>query len=191
MSGTQDGNFAVQNSYSQTAEKELAQQAQSGIEHEENGAAEKDEKALSPSQKMDELIRGSRPKNLKREVEKLRKETAKFRNLTREEASQKEALAAKAAQIEQELEQLRKSNRNLQIMRELDKAGCLKSDLVARDIPNDCENISEFIQKYKADNGFLFQVKKNSRGGAFKPSTTTNLTPSQQMDAAIRKALGR
>ncbi|MBS4760298.1 MAG: hypothetical protein KHX03_06335 [Clostridium sp.] len=182
MSGTQDETFGVENSGLQ---EDFTPNLQSGTEEEQT------QEKLSPAQKMDRLLRSSNPNSMKKEIEKLRKESAKYRTASRNEAEQRAALEEKAHEIQKELDALRISNRSLKVLRALDKAGCIKSELVAKDIPSDCENLEEFIEEYKAMNDFLFKEKKQSYGGIFKPSSTKNLTPSQQMDAYIRAALGR
>lgn len=201
MSGTQGLNFAAQSS------SDGSQQGQSGIdqtlsnsaqEAEKQGAEETEktevEKALTPSQKMDELIRGTSSANMKKEIEKLRKESAKYRNSSKSEAEQKLLLQAKAQEIQQELDALRKENRNLSVIQKLDKAGCIKSELVAKDIPDNletAEDLDNFIKAYKEKNKFLFNAPKQNVGSSFKASGVKNLTPSQRMDAYIRAALGR
>ena len=201
MSGTQGLNFAAQSS------SDGSQQGQSGIdqtlsnsaqEAEKQGAEETEktevEKALTPSQKMDELIRGTSSANMKKEIEKLRKEAAKYRNSSKSEAEQKLLLQAKAQEIQQELDALRKENRNLSVIQKLDKAGCIKSELVAKDIPDNletAEDLDNFIKAYKEKNKFLFNAPKQNVGSSFKASGVKNLTPSQRMDAYIRAALGR
>lgn len=201
MSGTQGLNFAAQSS------GDGSQQGQSGIdqtlsnsaqEAEKQGAEETEktevEKALTPSQKMDELIRGTSSANMKKEIEKLRKEAAKYRNSSKSEAEQKLLLQAKAQEIQQELDALRKENRNLSVIQKLDKAGCIKSELVAKDIPDNletAEDLDNFIKAYKEKNKFLFNAPKQNVGSSFKASGVKNLTPSQRMDAYIRAALGR
>lgn len=198
MSGTQGLNSAAQ---------VIEQQGQSGIdqtlsnsaqEAEKQGAEESEktevEKALTPSQKMDELIRGTSSANMKKEIEKLRKESAKYRNSSKSEAEQKLLLQAKAQEIQQELDALRKENRNLSVIQKLDKAGCIKSELVAKDIPDNletAEDLDNFIKAYKEKNKFLFNAPKQNVGSSFKASGVKNLTPSQRMDAYIRAALGR
>ena len=201
MSGTQGLNSAAQSS------GDALQQGQSGIdqtlsgsaqEAEKQGAEETEktevEKALTPSQKMDELIRGTSSANMKKEIEKLRKEAAKYRNSSKSEAEQKLLLQAKAQEIQQELDALRKENRNLSVIQKLDKAGCIKSELVAKDIPDNletAEDLDNFIKAYKEKNKFLFNAPKQNVGSSFKASGVKNLTPSQRMDAYIRAALGR
>lgn len=183
MSGTQDEFSAAQ---------EL-QSGQSGIDQniekeiEQNDSPQK----LSASQKMDLLLRGTSGDSMKKEIEKLRKESAKYRVSSRDEALQKQEIEQKAHEIQKELDALKSSHKSLSIMRKLDKAGCIKSELVAKDMPADCENLDDFIESYKSENAFLFKTQKQSRGGTFKPSVSKSLTPSQQMDAYIRRALGR
>lgn len=186
MSGTEDKNFVALNS--QSAEvTQVVQQSQPGAETTEGG------NALTQSERMNQMIRSSSPKTMQREIEKLRKESAKYRTSSRDEANEKLEIIEKAREVQQELDALKAQHRTLKIMRALDSAGCIKSELVAKDIPDDCKDFDEYIKTYKVENGFLFNSarQKQSRGGAHKPSTTVNLTPSQQMDMSIRKALGR
>lgn len=192
MSGTQDENSAAKNS------QELLQQVQAGSEQNiEESVREVEnlrDKELTPAQKMDLLLRGQSPAQLKREIEKLRKEAAKYRTSSKKEEEQKLALQTRAQEIQNELDALKNAHRTLAVIRKLDKAGCIKSELVAKDIPDDLElgeGMDEFIERYKEENEFLFQQNRaNNFGGTFK-STTKVLTPSQQMDAYIRAALGR
>ena len=197
MSGTQEENLSAKNAQFSTTEKPESLK-QSGIEKEDSDSQKVSEleshelgKKLSPSQKMDMLLRGSNTEVMKKEIEKLRKEAAKYRVASKTEESQKLAITQKAKEIQKELEELRTNNRNLIIMRKLDKAGCIKSELVAKDIPQDCENLDSFIEKYKEENKFLFKTPKQNIGGTFKSSGRKNLSPSQRMDAYIRAALGR
>lgn len=185
MSGTEDKNFVVLNSKSAAVTQE-GQQTQTGAE-------KTGERELTSSEKMNEMIRSSSPKHIHREMQRLRDESAKNRKTLKTEAEEKLNLQAKAEEIQAELTALKATHRSLNIMRLLDKAGCIKSELVAKDIPEDCKDFEEFIENYKKENGFLFQSlqQKQNRGGSYKPSTTVNLTPSQQMDAYIRQALGR
>ena len=193
MSGTQDENSAAQNS------QEFLQQVQAGseqnIEKSVREAENLRDKELTPAQKMDLLLRGQSPAQLKREIEKLRKEAAKYRTSSKKEEEQKLALQTRAQEIQNELDALKNAHRTLAVIRKLDKAGCIKSELVAKDIPDDLElgdGMDEFIERYKEENEFLFQQNRaNNFGGTFKSCTTKVLTPSQQMDAYIRAALGR
>ena len=187
MSGTQDINSAVEN------QQDVSQQAQSGIETKE---VEEDvtnqSENLSPAEKMDRLLRGySSPMQMKKEIEKLRKEAAKYRTVSKNETEQRAFFQKQSEDFLEELTSLKKAKRNLEVMRALDKAGCIKSDLVAKDVPSDCENLEEFIENYKEENKFLFTAPKKTIGSSFKTSTTKNLSPAQQMDAYIRAALGR
>lgn len=184
MSGTQDNNLSEQNS------QNTVQASQSGIDTSHQNEGTKEEK-LSPSQKMDRLIRGTTNSYLKKEIEKLRKEAAKYRTVTRNEVLKKIELQKKSAEIQKELDELKETNRHLKIVRELDKAGCKKSELVFKDVPNDCENLEEFIKNYKEENQFLFSEPPKNIGSTFKTSGTKNLSAAQKMDAYIRAALGR
>ena len=184
MSGTQDTNLSANNP------QENLQAGQSGIDQTPPNHEEKEEN-LTPSQKMDRLIRGTTAGGMKKEIEKLRKEAAKYRFVSRTEALQKTENKKKAAENPKELEELKETNRNLKIVRALDKAGCIKSELVSKDIPKDCEDLEGFIEKYKEENQFLFSAPRKNIGSTFKTSGTKNLTAAQKMDAYIRAALGR
>lgn len=185
MSGTQDIIPAEQNS------SEIVQSVQTGIDENEKQQETQNPEQLTPAQKMDNLLRGSSSGYLRKEIEKLRKESARYRIASKTEAAQKLEVMKKAAEVQKELDMLKESNRNLKIMRALDKAGCIKSDLVSKDIPLDCEDIDEFIKNYKDANQFLFKNPPESIGSTFKTSGTKNLTPAQRMDAFIRAAAGR
>ena len=183
MSGTQE-NLSAENkqNISQPNQVELDSISQNQKETENE---------LSPTQKMDNLLRRNSTSLLKREIEKLRKEAAKYRVSSKNEFEEKELFKQKNAEITKELDALKLKHRELEIIRTLDNAGCLKSELVARDIPHDCENLKDFINNYKEENKFLFKQHKENIGSSFKTSTTKNLSPTQQMDAYIRAALGR
>ena len=193
MSGTQDEIFAAKNP------QEILQPVQAGSEQIIKESAQEaenlQEKELTPAQKMDLLLRGHSPAQMKKEIEKLRKEAAKYRTSSKKEEEQKLALQTRAQEIQNELDALKQEHKNLTVIRKLDRAGCIKSELVAKDIPDNLESSEEldkFIEQYKEENGFLFQESKsNNLGGTFKTCTTKVLTPSQQMDAYIRAALGR
>ena len=193
MSGTQDEIFAAKNP------QEILQPVQAGSEQIIKESAQEaknlQDKKLTPAQKMDLLLRGHSPAQMKKEIEKLRKEAAKYRTSSKKEEEQKLALQTRAQEIQNELDALKQEHKNLTVIRKLDRAGCIKSELVAKDIPANLESSEEldkFIEQYKEENGFLFQESKsNNLGGTFKTCTTKVLTPSQQMDAYIRAALGR
>ena len=187
MSGTQDLNSTAQITVN------TAQDGQSGIGSDFQTPApeaevEENEKELTPSQKMDALLRGNSTGQMKREIEKLRKEAAKYRTSSKAETQQKLEIKAKADEIQKELDALKKEHRNLSLIQKLDRAGCIKSELVAKVTAEDLET---FIEDYKENNKFLFKAQKQNAGGTFKASGIKNLTPSQKMDAYIRAALGR
>ena len=210
MSGTQDLNLATKeekllqtdrsgtgqlNETSRETSLEVSRDAfQKAAQEAAAEESEQEEKVLTPSQKMDALIRGTSSGYMKKELERLRKEAAKYRNSTKIENQAKLELQAKAEEISKELEALKAEHRTLSIIQKLDKAGCVKSELVAKDIPSDLsssEELDNFIRNYKEENKFLFKTPKQNAGGVFKSSGRKNLTPSQQMDAYIRAALGR
>ena len=100
-------------------------------------------------------------------------------------------LEQQAAEIKSELETLKKAHRAELLMRKLDAAGCIKSTLVVKDIPENCDDIDTFIENYRSENSFLFNKNKISSNDFFKPQKSQLLSASQQMDRVIRKALGR
>ena len=175
MSGTQDLNLAAKeekllqtdrsgsgqlNETSRETSLEVSRETfQKAAQEAAAEESEQEEKVLTPSQKMDALIRGT-----------------------------------SSGYIKKELEALKAEHRTLSIIQKLDKAGCVKSELVAKDIPSNLsssEELDNFIRNYKEENKFLFKTPKQNAGGVFKSSGRKNLTPSQQMDAYIRAALGR
>ncbi len=182
MSGTEDKNFDELNSPNMDDDTQSLPGAN-------NNLNEKEE--LSASQKMDLLIRASSSKSMKKEIERLRKEAARYRTSSREESAIRLQIQAKADEIQNELNALKASHNSLTLIRKLDKAGCIKSELVVKDIPSDCEDVDSFITDYKKENPFLFSSKKQNIGGMFKPSKNLNLTSSQKIDKIIRSALGR
>lgn len=126
---------------------------------------------------------------LSSDLSKTRAEAANYRVKSKDKETVEETLAS----IQKELENTKKENITVKRIAQLEKAGCLKSELVAREIPEDCDDIIGFIKTYKEnpDNAFLFGDKRQSHGGAFKPAKQNNTTPSQQMNSFIRSATGR
>ena len=183
MSGTQENILAAENT------EQSQPTNQSGIDESQQSFEEN--AAIPPAEKMDMLLRGNSPNYLKREIEKLRKEAAKYRISSRAESEQRVLYQKKSEEIESELQTLKKSHYNLKVMRALDKAGCIKSELVAKDMPDNCEDLDKFIETYKEENKFLFKAPKQNIGTSFKSSGAKNLTSAQKMDAYIRAALGR
>lgn len=94
MSGTQDLNSTAQITVN------TAQDGQSGIgaifKHRPRRPKSRKRKELTPSQKMDALLRGNSTGQMKREIEKLRKEAAKYRTSSKAETQQKLEIKAKA-----------------------------------------------------------------------------------------------
>ena len=163
------------------------EQAGSGQTAGQTGAAPK----LSPAQKMDRILRSKRTESMKKEIEKLREEASKNRIAAKEAIEARTLLEQQAAEIKSELETLKKAHRAELLMRKLDAAGCIKSTLVVKDIPENCDDIDTFIENYRSENSFLFNKNKISSNDFFKPQKSQLLSASQQMDRVIRKALGR
>ena len=149
------------------------------------------EKQITANQKMDKLLRDGSHSQLKKEIESLKKETAKYQNDLSNATEQNNNLQKLTNEIYSQIDDLKRANKELAILRTLDNAGCIKSDLVIKDIPADCDNLQHFIDEYKEANPFLFKKNKLNIGSNFKTSNTKSLSPSQQMDAYIRAALGR
>lgn len=128
---------------------------------------------------------------LKKEIAELRKEAAKYRNSAKATSTEKQTVEEQLRVIQEKLQETEKENKRVKVESLLDKSGCIKSDLVAKVIPNDCEDISAWIEDFKKNNAILFKTEKQNKGGGYKPTANNNLTPSQQMDYYIRSAMGR
>lgn len=126
---------------------------------------------------------------LKNQIADLRKEAAKYRISAKNYSAEKQIAEDQLKSLQEELTTAKKENRFVKCQMLLDKAGCIKSDLVANIIPDDCEDIQAWIEEYKRDNEILFN--KQDHGGAFKPSQINNLSPSELMNSFIRQAAGR
>lgn len=127
--------------------------------------------------------------SLKEQISELRKEAAKYRTTAKTTATEKQTVEEQLKVLQEEFAKTKKENTIVKRQSLLDKAGCIKSDLVVNVIPDDCEDVQAWIDSYKKENEILF--KKENHGGSYKPSSTTNLTPSQMMDNYIRAAAGR
>lgn len=128
---------------------------------------------------------------LKAQIAELRKEAASYRVSAKNSANEKQTVEEQLKLLQEEFKRTKEENRTVRLQSMLDKAGCIKSELVLKDIPADCEDPKAWIEKYKQDNAFLFKQESSNHGGAHKPQGAKNLTPSQQMDNFIRTALGR
>ena len=127
--------------------------------------------------------------SLKEQISELRKEAAKYRTSAKTTATEKQTVEEQLKALQEEFAKTKKENTLVKRQSLLDKAGCIKSDLVVNVIPDDCDDVQAWIDNYKKENEILF--KKENHGGSYKPSSTTNLTPSQMMDNYIRAAAGR
>ena len=172
MSGTQDEIFAAKNP------QEILQPVQAGSEQIIKESAQEAEnlqdKELTPAQKMDLLLRGHSPAQMKKEIEKLRKEAAKYRTSSKKEEEQKLALQTRAQEIQNELDALKQEHKNLTVIRKLDRAGCIKSELVAKisltiwNLPKNWTNLSNSIKR-KTD-FFFRRAKTTTLAGRLKPA---------------------
>lgn len=93
--------------------------------------------------------------------------------------------------LQEELAQAKKENLLVKRQALLDKAGCIKSDLVVSVIPEECEDVQAWIDNYKKENEVLFKKESTNHGGNYKPSNTKNMNPDEVMNMFIRTAAGR
>ena len=126
-----------------------------------------------------------------KEIAKLHRECAKYRSMLNASNDEKVNLQKMYDNLQQQYDSVSIQNKTQQIIHKLQNVGCLKPALVLKDIPQDCENLDEFIQNYKNENYFLFEQPKERHGFAFRGGRARNYTTSQQMNSYIRSALGR
>lgn len=127
----------------------------------------------------------------KNEIAKLHRECAKYRTALNTTNDEKANLQKQFDELKIELEKIVNVKKEQDILFKLEKAGCLKPNLVLSEIPADCEDLDGFIKNYKNENLFLFERKKQKHGFSFRGSRSSNYTTSQQMNNYIRSALGR
>lgn len=125
------------------------------------------------------------------EIAKLHRECAKYRNALKASNEEKADVQRQFDEIKTELDSVCKQKIQQDILFKLEKSGCLKPSLVIKEIPEDCENIDDFLASYRAENPFLFESPKVKHGYSFRGGRASNYTTSQQMNNYIRSALGR
>ncbi len=125
------------------------------------------------------------------EIAKLHRECAKYRNALKSLNDENADIQKQLGNVQSELESANKQNFQQSVLHKLELNGCLKPLLVLKDIPEDCNDIDEFLASYKKENSFLFKSEKIKHGFSFKNSRAVNYSPSQQMNNYIRSALGR
>lgn len=125
------------------------------------------------------------------EIAKLHRECAKYRTALNSSNTEKADLEKLFQNLKADFDSVSRQKYNQEILHKLEMAGCLKPDLVLKDIPVDCENLDGFLADYKKNNNFLFKKEKVRHGFTFRGGKSTNYTPSQQMNNYIRSALGR
>jgi hypothetical protein len=130
---------------------------------------------------------GAKIAALEAELADVRKEAASYRN----KAKGKETVEEQLKALQDEFAKTKRENRLVKNQSLLDKAGCIKSDLVATVIPDDCDNVQEWIDNYKKDNEVLFKTATTNHGGNFKPSNGNNTNPHEAMNEFIRARSGR
>ncbi|MCR5261571.1 MAG: hypothetical protein K6C94_06995 [Candidatus Gastranaerophilales bacterium] len=125
------------------------------------------------------------------QIARLHKECAKYRTALNTSNSEKAELEKLFNNLKADYASISKQNYDQSIITKLEKAGCLKPSLVLKDIPEDCQNVDEFVQEYQQNNPFLFKKPQTRHGYTFKNGKASNYTASQQMNNYIRSALGR
>lgn len=125
------------------------------------------------------------------ELAKLHRECAKYRTALNSTSDEKISLQKQFDDLKIQLAEVTNQKREQEILFKLEKNGCLKPKLVLSEIPADCDDLDEFLSKYKNENPFLFKTKKEKHGYSFRGVRASNYTASQQMNNYIRSALGR
>ncbi|MBQ2643980.1 hypothetical protein IJG14_00225 [bacterium] len=151
----------------------------------------------SPEENNDENQLNSEPevqnlsqKQLK-QIAKLHKECAKYRTALNASNAEYADLKSLFQNLQVQFDTVSKQKNNQDYIHKLENLGCLKPELVLKDIPDDCQNFDEFINEYQINNPFLFKKTKYRHGFSFRGSKSSNYTASQQMNNYIRSALGR
>lgn len=134
---------------------------------------------------------GAEIQSLKEQISELRKEAAKYRTAAKSNAGEKQSIEEQLKALQDEFAKTKKENQTVKRTALLDKAGCIKSDLVVNIIPEYCDDIEAWIKEYKKENEVLFKQEIIKHGGGYKPSSSNNLSPSQVMNSFIRTAAGR
>lgn len=124
---------------------------------------------------------------LKEQIADLRKEAASYRT----KAKGKETVEEQLKALQDEFAKTKRENRLVKNQSLLDKAGCIKSDLVASVIPDDCDNVQEWIDNYKKENEVLFKAASSNHGGNYKPANSNNVSPNEVVNQFIRLKSGR
>lgn len=130
-------------------------------------------------------------KEYETQIAELRKENAKYRTTAKNTSTEKQTIEEQLKTLQDEFTRTKEENKNVKRQAILDKAGCIKSELLLKEIPDDCRDVKAWVEVYKKENEFLFKSESKSHGGGHKPQGNNTLTPSQKMDAYIRAALGR
>lgn len=90
------------------------------------------------------------------------------------------------SKLKEEISLLKRENFNIKTLAALEKYGCLRPELAAKAVPEDCENIQEWVEQFKTENDILFRKPVQDHGSNFKPTQCTNLSPVEIMNNYIR-----
>ena len=90
------------------------------------------------------------------------------------------------SKLKEEISLLKRENFNIKTLAALEKSGCLRPELAAKAVPENCENIQEWVEQFKAENDILFRKPALDHGSNFKPTQCTNLSPVEIMNNYIR-----
>ncbi len=137
------------------------------------------------------IVTAAEIQSLKDQISELRKEAAKYRTTAKTTANEKQTVEDQLKILQDEFAKTKKENLLVKRQSLLDKAGCIKSDLVVNVIPDDCEDVQAWIDNYKKENAVLFKKENTNHGGGYKPSSGNNLSASDLMNSYIRQAAGR
>ena len=88
--------------------------------------------------------------------------------------------------LQNEIENLKSENFNIKAISALEKAGCLNSELASKVVPKDCENINDWVEKFKSDNEYMFKKTQPNHSTTFKPSQCRTLNTNEIMNNFIR-----
>ena len=112
-----------------------------------------------------------------------------FRNVKSAQQGQDEKSKKENEEIlklQKEIADLKEENFNVKTISSLERAGCLKPELVLKSVPRDCENLDEWIENFKSENDILFDDAQYNHGGIYKPTVSKNLSPNEIMNNFIR-----
>lgn len=105
---------------------------------------------------------------------------------TKKQDTTQNSAVSETEKLKQEIAALKSENFNLKTLSALEKSGCVKPELVMKAVPENCENLQDWIDSFKSENEILFKQPPQNHGGNYKPTNCTNLSPSELMNNYIR-----